>query len=307
MEPFEQPYKRNPTLLGPLLSALLGVASLLLFRLITGPAAIFFGLASLRSWNRQRPEGKVGQRLAAIGMVLGVAGTLFGVISFIAMIVFRWNEESRLTICAEHLRHFGQAINEYEVDNNHVYPRAVVHFPDGAAALAPWSGPAYADRLSWMVPLLPYLEGEKKESELLVPAAIRDVMRVSDLREGWDSERNEKIRQYVLKKSLCPGHPDLNPSAPEPVTHYVGLSGLGADAAELPLSSLQAGFFGFERTLKLGQLSRGQSYTLLMTETALNNGPWVAGGAATVRGFSMDDQPLLGAGRAFGGDACAGH
>ena len=43
------------------------------------------------------------------------------------------------------------------------------------------------------------------------------------------------------------------------------------------------------------------SNTLLLAETGLANGPWTAGGPATVRGLDQGRQPYIGRGRQFGG------
>jgi hypothetical protein len=84
------------------------------------------------------------------------------------------------------------------------------------------------------------------------------------------------------------------------LTHYVGIAGVGAHAADLPANDPRAGFFGYSRTIKLQDITDGTSYTLVAIETASDNGPWAAGGAATVRGLDPANQPYIGNGRQFG-------
>jgi len=84
------------------------------------------------------------------------------------------------------------------------------------------------------------------------------------------------------------------------VTNYVGLTGIGPDAALLPKESPRAGVFGYERTISSKDITDGTSTTLLAVETAVDNGPWAAGGSATVRFVDPNDQPYVGTGRPFG-------
>ena len=50
-----------------------------------------------------------------------------------------------------------------------------------------------------------------------------------------------------------------------------------------------------------GAIKDGAANTLLLAETGLDNGPWTAGGAATVRGLNPSRQPYIGRGCQFGG------
>ncbi len=65
---------------------------------------------------------------------------------------------------------------------------------------------------------------------------------------------------------------------------YVGVAGLGRDAATLPLSSPRAGYFGYDRVVNYEDFRRGTSNVIIILETA-SPGPWAAGGRATVRGI----------------------
>jgi prepilin-type processing-associated H-X9-DG protein len=48
-------------------------------------------------------------------------------------------------------------------------------------------------------------------------------------------------------------------------------------------------------------LKDGAAATLLLAETGVGNGPWSAGGPATVRGLDPARQPYIGRARQFGG------
>lgn len=62
----------------------------------------------------------------------------------------------------------------------------------------------------------------------------------------------------------------------------------------------RAGVFGYDRTA-FADITDGLSHTLLVLESARDNGPWAQGGPATVRGLDPDEAPYLGVGRPFGG------
>ena len=84
-------------------------------------------------------------------------------------------------------------------------------------------------------------------------------------------------------------------------TWYVGIAGVGADAPALPEGDPRCGVFGYERRTPPGGIKDGASNTLLLAETGLDNGPWTAGGTATVRGLLADRRPYVGRGCQFGG------
>src|SRR5262249_34843274 len=98
---------------------------------------------------------------------------------------------------------------------------------------------------------------------------------------------------------LCPANPERGGDGklPSP-THFLGIAGLGNDAADLSLTDARAGFFGYDRRLKCEDIKDGTSTTLAVSE-AMDGGPWTAGGRATVRGLAPDDVAYLGAGGQF--------
>ncbi len=91
--------------------------------------------------------------------------------------------------------------------------------------------------------------------------------------------------------------------APGPVTCYVAMAGLGADAASRPAGAPGNGFLGFDRAVSLMSMTDGTSNTVALTETRAGLGPWARGGFSNLRGFDPADVPLAGEGRPFGGHA----
>lgn len=76
-------------------------------------------------------------------------------------------------------------------------------------------------------------------------------------------------------------------------THYLGIAGVGKDAATLAKDDPRAGIFGYDRQITFDDVKDGTSYTLMAVEMAWGTGAWTAGGPGTVRGLD----PEAGAGR----------
>jgi prepilin-type processing-associated H-X9-DG protein len=99
----------------------------------------------------------------------------------------------------------------------------------------------------------------------------------------------------------CPGNEAVFDAGGRELTSYVGIAGLGPDAAALPVEDPRAGVFGFDRLTPLDAITDGTATTMAAAETAESNGPWKAGGPATVRGLDPSRRPYIGRGAQFGG------
>ncbi len=75
------------------------------------------------------------------------------------------------------------------------------------------------------------------------------------------------------------------------VTHFVGVAGVGEDAAQLPVDHPRAGIFGTDRITQQDHVTDGLSHTLLMMGVEQRLGPWTDSGQATVR--SLTSEPYL--------------
>jgi hypothetical protein len=158
-------------------------------------------------------------------------------------------------------------------------------FPAGTIANPALSPGA---RLSWLVELLPFLEQE-------------GLYRRIDLEAGWDSTANAPVVQIPLKRLQCPDWGRESPPEPAWLTPYPGVAGVGPDAPTLPAGDPRAGIFGYDRRTAFADVKDGLSNTLLILESARDNGAWARGGPATIRGLDPADRPHLGIGRPFGG------
>lgn len=165
-----------------------------------------------------------------------------------------------------------------------------------AAGTIPHSGLPPDQRLSWWVSILPYREEDR-------------VFKQFDLTRGPGDPRNAPHATNRFSWLVCPSSGECkydnntrtwNWKSPTPLTHYVGVAGVGADAAELPLKHPRAGVFGHDRRTAFTDIADGVSNTLLLIETTHEPGHWAFGGRATVRAFESE-AAYIGPGRTFGG------
>ena len=136
---------------------------------------------------------------------------------------------------------------------------------------------------------------------------------VIDRTKAWDDEdnlvlktRNQDSRDHWVEATLGEIKPYRYPADPAEaapnspgLTNYVGLSGVGPDAAELDLGYPGVGFFGCERRLKIEDIKDGMANTVAVMETNRENGSWTAGGLPTTRGLNPAGGHYLGAGGQF--------
>jgi len=150
------------------------------------------------------------------------------------------------------------------------YRKAEGEFPAGAgggALLAPET------RLSWIATMLPYY-------------GHRDWHRELDFGYSWNSPQNRPVTRRRLDFVV---NPALGPSSTEagfPVTHYVGVAGVGADAGTLEPGDPRAGVFGFRRTTRIEDIPDGAGNTIAILGVTERLGAWGAGGEPTVRALT---------------------
>jgi hypothetical protein len=213
----------------------------------------------------------------AVSLVLVLAG-----VGVLLTLVSRVREASARMMCLSNLKGHACALHEY-ANANGSFPAGTVAHP----TLPP------EQRLSWCVSVLPHMEANETFKQF-------------DLTRGPGDSVNAKPASKRLRWFVCPSsgeydHRTEHWKSPSPLTHYVGVAGVGPDAAELPLEHPRAGVFGHDRSTRFGYIGDGISNTLLLIETANAPGHWAFGGFATVRAFDPADVPYLGPGCPFGG------
>jgi hypothetical protein len=175
--------------------------------------------------------------------------------------------------CKNNLKQLALGCDNYHTTHNHMPPGTIT----GSTA-------AVGDRLGLFVSLLPHIEQQNLFNSL-------------DLKQGWESATNQPITAEACRIFRCPAESRLDLGA---FTNYVGVAGKGEDAATLDAQDSRRGFFAYERTVKLKEVTDGTANTLLLIETSQQPGRWAAGGPASVRGVEVEAVPLIGKDGAFG-------
>jgi hypothetical protein len=134
--------------------------------------------------------------------------------------------------------------------------------------------------------LLPFLEKQELWSHI-------------DTAQAWDADANQFLAEARLDVFVCPAFADDAKARPS-LTSYIGMAGVGADAATFALEHTQAGVFGYDRRVRVTDITDGSSNTMMIIETATGKGPWAAGGPSTVRGLDPDQKPYLAVDGPFG-------
>jgi hypothetical protein len=165
--------------------------------------------------------------------------------------------------CASMVRFLGLAVHNY-YDTFPYLPPATMPNP----SLEP------EQRFSWLFSIYPFEESS-------------DIYHKCDKTKSWDVQENRFAALTTIYWYRCPSvaWPPANTFFP---THYLGIAGVGKDAAKLPKDDPRAGFFGYDRKIKFDDIKDGTSYTLIAVETAWPRGSWTAGGSDTVRGLSAE-------------------
>ncbi len=112
-----------------------------------------------------------------------------------------------------------------------------------------------------------------------------------DRTRGWKDPANETFVRRRATDLLNPRVTAVASAEGFPTSHYVGVAGVGADAAELPKSHPRAGVFGYDRRTTREDIQDGTSNTLLVVGVQDHPPAW-ASGTGSVRGLTAE--PYLG-------------
>jgi hypothetical protein len=191
-------------------------------------------------------------------------------------LVLRIRDASARLDCSNNLKQIVLAVQNY----HDTYDK----FPPGTH---PSKDLPIEKRLSWMVEIRPFVENDH-------------ISWWSHHSESWDSPGNRFLLED-LTVFLCPSGPRMRQAFQSGLTHYVGNAGVGKDAATYPLDDKRIGFFGYDRQVSIKDVIDGLGNTIMVMETAHENGLWAAGGPPTVRGYDPDDAPYFGRQQQLGG------
>ena len=194
--------------------------------------------------------------------------------------------------CTDQLRRIGKALNLYHMQHD-VFPTGTIVVD----RLPP------EKRLSWMAALLPHMDlmsAASLPNTAPLPRGMALESRL-DLSQAWDAAENRPVADTWLSWFVCPASA-ATPIPGEPgVTYYLGIGGVGKDAAGFSKDDARAGFFGYDRRITRADLTRGLSNVMTVAESGTAGTPWAAGGPATVRCVLPEEQPAIGTGCPFGG------
>jgi len=162
------------------------------------------------------------------------------------------------------------------------YAKSQHHFPSataGGSLLSPET------RLSWIATMLPYL-GHADWHRQLEPGY------------KWNGSENREVARQPLPEVINPAMGPSKTEANFPVTHYVGVAGIGPDAGKLPVDDPRAGIFGFGRSTRPEDIADGAAHTIAVLGVAKSPGPWAAGGRSTIR--ALTERPYVNGPDGFG-------
>lgn len=174
------------------------------------------------------------------------------------------------------------------VEQDSQFPRGTTEYRKPSPVRAGRSWPP-DQRVSWMAELLPYLGYDQ------VSRRIR-----RDL--SWRDDENITPASVLVPNFLAPGsvkstwyvsYPAIEPELA--ATHFVGMAGVGLDAATYPRDHPDAGIFSYDYRTSLADVSN-KSKTIFMIQVPPGfHSPWIAGGGSTIRGVPQTKsvQPFL--------------
>lgn len=145
-----------------------------------------------------------------------------------------------------------------------------------------------SERVSFLRELLPYLGDERYFG---MHKGIDGIDPERSWRDGSNLSYARILVPHFLNPAVGPNYSYVKVrgvDTPLAVTHFVGMAGVGPDAASLPKTDPRAGIFGYDRVTSPDDVKDGLSNTIFMIEADKNLlGPWLQGGGASVRGTSM--------------------
>ena len=158
------------------------------------------------------------------------------------------------------------------------------HEKHGAFPVAVVSGePPREERLGWQAQ---YREETERGHRVL-----------ADPTRGWKDPANELFVRRRAPDLLNPRVTAVASDEGYPASHYVGVAGVGGDAATLPKSHPRAGVFGYDRRTTREDIRDGTSNTLMVVGVQDHPPAW-ASGTGSVRGLAAE--PYFGGPDHFG-------
>ncbi len=251
--------------------------------------------------EKQEEKGKLGNyelwtkdNVLALGLTVNISPDQYKVVGpALEGVSISLRSVAAMSDRQSRIHELAAAMQAYFEEKGH-FPRGAVPRPPDAQRVLDWRPD---QRLSWMTELLPYLaNGEFKE--------IKD--RLDNNMAWYEGLNNVKAGVAVIPQYVAPpksdnelnfyvSYPNLpvKSSSQWAATHFVGMAGVGLDAAEYraedPATAKLRGVFGYDRETKKEDIKDGLDQTIVLIQVPPSpKAPWIAGGGSTVRGISDD-------------------
>jgi hypothetical protein len=240
--------------------------------------------------RREAISDRLRSGMSRIELLVAVGIALLAIVLVPPAIQYS-REASRKTECRNNLKQLALAIHNYHETFGGI-PFGCV----GPARLSP------SKRWSWYPGLGTFVEYWGMP-QLNLSRSWDDPSLRPLLMTRWEKPSGHEY-QVPLSPYLaviCPSAPGVRGDDDQPFTYYVGVAGIDSGGAEVPRGDARAGVFAYEEQAKFDQVADGMSQTLMLIETASNNGCWLAGGPPTVRGWTPTETTPVGSNRQFGG------
>ena len=204
---------------------------------------------SAQAHNHQR-----GFTLVEVLVTLAILGVLLGML---LPAVQAARESARRMQCQNNLVQLILAVNSYEMAHG-VYPAGTI------SSQRPIRSSTAVSHVSWIVPILPYLEQQNAYDHLDQSLSIYDA-------------KNQPVRALGLSVLTCP-------TSSSRVSGYSGYAGVHHDV-EAPIDTDNHGIFFLNSNVQYQDVSDGASQTLYLGEkiSLLGDLGWVSGTRATLR------------------------
>jgi hypothetical protein len=175
--------------------------------------------------------------------------------------------------CHNCLKQVALATHSYH-DANKRYPRAIVSIP--TVDFPP------EKHVSWYFDISHYMVAHMDPDWLIDP------------KKPYDDRANQYVfeHDYLSYLIRCPAGASAG-SDPH-FASYVGITGVGKDAAWFASDDPKAGVFGYTRVVRTNDLKAGSANVILVMETATDNGHWAIGGHTTARGLDPNGASYFG-------------
>ena len=191
--------------------------------------------------------------------------------------VVRVRQAAAQTQCANNLKQFGLAIRNYH-DVYKKFPIAITKYTIGPRPQERVVELPIDKSASWLFELHPFIE-----------ARMDPRFRI-DINKPWDAEENRYVADNEYWLAQCPA----KFSDDRIKNSYIGILGVGPDAGWLAADDRARGLFDFRTHAVLDHIKDGSNNTMMVAETAFENGRWIAGGYPTARGLDLQGSPYLG-------------